>query len=128
VIDDKLVDTLLSVLGNSQESEALRATAAISLGPVLEYADTDGFESADDGPISEETFRRTQASVRERYLAAKVPKAVHRRVLKAAVRPEKHKQIDPREQAIETALSPGASFRTTRHGHSCMMPRRLRTR
>lgn len=103
VIDDKLVDALLSVLGNSEESESLRATAAISLGPVLEYADMDGFESADDGPISEETFRRTQASLRELYLAAEVPKAVRRRILEAAVRaPE-----DWHQDAIRAAYTCG---------------------
>ncbi len=74
VINDELVDTLLSILQNGNESEKLRAKAVISLGPVLEYADTDGFEDPDDVPISEGTFRRIQELLRKLYLDADVPK------------------------------------------------------
>src|SRR6266540_1305615 len=63
VINDELADALLSILRSGDESEALRGQAAISLGPMLEQADMDGFEEA-----------------------AGVPKDVRRRILDAAVR------------------------------------------
>ena len=52
VINDELVDALLAIVHNSKDSESLRARAAISLGPALEYAYMDGFEDAGDVPIS----------------------------------------------------------------------------
>src|SRR5438445_4093968 len=60
VINDELVDALLSVLRSGEESEELRGLAAISLGPVLDHADTNGFEDPDDAPITEHTFHRIQ--------------------------------------------------------------------
>ena len=86
VINDNLVDVLLSVLRSGDGSEELRGQAAISLGPVLEYADTDGFEDPDDAPISEGAFRRVQDSLRKLYVDADVPKNVRRRILEASVR------------------------------------------
>ena len=47
VINDELVDALLTIVNNFKDSDSLRATAAISLGPVLEYAYMDGFEDAE---------------------------------------------------------------------------------
>jgi len=44
VINDELADALLSIVGNGEESENLRARAVISLGPALETAYIDGFE------------------------------------------------------------------------------------
>lgn len=85
VINDELVDILLSILQNGNESEKLRAKAVISLGPVLERADTDGFEDPDDVPITEGTFRRIQKSLRKLYLDAEVTKEVRRRILEASV-------------------------------------------
>jgi hypothetical protein len=49
-------ETLVSVLRDKQAAEpdrVLATEAAISLGPILEYADTEGFEDAGDVPISE---------------------------------------------------------------------------
>jgi hypothetical protein len=85
-IDDELVDALLSILRDGDESAKLRGKAAISLGPVLEHADMDGFEDADDVPIAERTFHRIQASLRKLYMDADVPKNVRRRILEASVR------------------------------------------
>jgi hypothetical protein len=59
-INDELVGALQTVLCNDVEPEKLRAKAAISLGPVLEHADTDGFEDPDDVPITERTFQAIQ--------------------------------------------------------------------
>ncbi len=86
VINDELVDALLSIIQGDDESEELRGKAAISLGPVLEHADIDGFDDPDDVPISEETFRKIQESLHRFYLDATVPKDVRRRILEASVR------------------------------------------
>jgi hypothetical protein len=85
-IDDTLVGTLLSVLRSADESESLRSRAAISLGPALEYADTEGFEEPDEVPISERTFREVRESLRRLFRDASVPKDVRRRILEASVR------------------------------------------
>lgn len=86
VINEELVDALLFILQSSAESEELRGRAAISLGPVLEHADTDGFEDPDDVPISEDTFWKIQESLRRLYMDADVPKNIRRRILEASVR------------------------------------------
>ncbi len=99
VINDSLVDELLSVLQSGAESDELRARAAISLGPVLEHADTDGFEDPDDVPISEDTFHRIQDSLRKLYLDADVPEDVRRRILETSVRA----QQDWHQDAISAA-------------------------
>jgi hypothetical protein len=103
VIDDTLVGTLLSIMQNADEPESLRGQAAISLGPALEYADTTGFEDADDVPISERTFREARESLRTLFRDASVPKNVRRRILEASVRaPE-----DWHRDAIGTAYASG---------------------
>src|SRR6266567_1558258 len=86
VINDELVDVLLSILRSGDEPEKLRGQAAISLGPVLEYADMHGFEEADDIPIAERTFHRIQESLRKLYMDAGVPKDVRRQILEGSVR------------------------------------------
>jgi len=69
VINDDLADTLLTVVRSADEPEQLRAKAAISLGPVLEQAETYGFEDPDDVPITERTCRNIQDSLEKIYLA-----------------------------------------------------------
>src|SRR5437867_317118 len=86
VINDELVDALLSILRGGDKPEEVRGRAAISLGPVLEQADTGGFEDADDLPITELTFHRIQESLRKLSMDASVPKEVRRRILEASVR------------------------------------------
>ena len=103
VINDELVDTLLSILRRSDESEKLRSKAAISLGPVLEQADMHGFEDADDVPITERTFHRIQESLRKAYTDAAVPKEVRRRILEASVHTTQHWHPD----AVRAAYSSG---------------------
>ena len=103
VIDDDLVDTLLTVVRSADEPEQLRAKAAISLGPVLEQADMDGLEDPDDVPITERTFRNIQDSLEKIYLDNSTPKEVRRRILEASVRaPETWHQ-----DAIRYAYSSG---------------------
>jgi hypothetical protein len=86
VINDDLADALLAVVSSSIEPERLRARAAISLGPVLEHADTSGFEDPDDVPITERTFRKIQDTLQKLYLDSSTPKEVRRRILEASVR------------------------------------------
>jgi hypothetical protein len=103
VIDDDLADTLLTVVRSADEPGQLRAKAAISLGPVLEQAETDGFEDPDDVPITERTFRNIQDSLEKIYLDNSTPKEVRRRILEASVRaPEAWHQ-----DAIRYAYSSG---------------------
>ena len=74
VINDELADTLVTIASGADEPEQLRARAAISLGPVLEQADTDGFEDPDDVPVTEDTFRTIQESLEKLYLDKSTPR------------------------------------------------------
>ena len=86
VVDDELVDALLSIVASGERSAEVRGKAAISLGPVLEHADTAGFEDDDDAPITEATYHRVRESLQRLYTDARVPKDVRRRILEASVR------------------------------------------
>lgn len=86
VINNDLADMLLTIAGRADEPEQLRARAAISLGPILEQADTDGFEDPDDVPITEATFHNIQNSLERIYGDKNAPKYVRRRILEASVR------------------------------------------
>ena len=93
-IDDQLAAALLSLVGEATASDALRARAALSLGPVLEHMDhgrDDYYLSLDEEtfappPISEHTFQRIRQSLRARYLEEEIPQEVRRRILEASVR------------------------------------------
>jgi len=96
VAGDELAQALLDIVRRSSAPEDLRSTAAISLGPALESADTDDFE---DGsvPISERMFDTIRRSLREAFGEAAVPVQVRRRILEASVRapqPWHHEAID----------------------------------
>jgi len=86
VINNDLADVLLTIAGSTDEPEQLRARAAISLGPILEQADTDGFDDPDDVPITEGTFHNIQDSLEKVYSDKSTPKEVRRRILEASVR------------------------------------------
>jgi hypothetical protein len=86
VVNDELVEALLSILRSGDESRVLRGQAAISLGPVLEQVDMQGFEDPDDVPVAERTFHRIGQSLRTLYMDADVPEEVRRRILEASVR------------------------------------------
>lgn len=103
VINDELVDALLSILRSGDKPETVRVRAAISLGPVLEHADTAGFEDADDLRIAERTFHGIQESLRRLYMDANVPKDVRRRILEASVRAPR----DWHQDAVRAAYSSG---------------------
>jgi HEAT repeats len=103
VINDDLADALLMIANSANESEQLRSRAAISLGPALEQADTDGFEDPQDVPITEPMFRTIQESLEKLYLDNNTPKEARRRSLEASVRaPQVWHQA-----AIEQAYSGG---------------------
>ena len=101
-INDRLADALLSIVRSGEEPEQLRAKAAISLGPVLECADLDGFEDfPDDTPITAVTFGKIQELLRKLYMDAAVPKELRRRILEASVRAPQ----DWHQDAIRSAYS-----------------------
>jgi len=82
----------------------LRAAAAIALGPVLEQAETGGFEDPYDVmPITQRTFRNIQDWLHKLHFDNSIPKEVRRRILEASVRaPEEWHQ-----NAIRAAYSSG---------------------
>ena len=101
VIDDELAHALLAILRRGDKAEKVRGLAAISLGAVLEHADIEGFEDADDLPITEGTFLEIQESLRRLYRDANVPVEVRRRILEASVRAPQ----DWHQQAIRAAYA-----------------------
>jgi hypothetical protein len=103
VINDELADALMAIVRDAEEPEKLRAKAAISLGPVLEQADMDGFENPNDVPISERTFRNIQDTLHRLYLDDSNPKEVRRRILEASVRASQNWH----QNAIMAAYSSG---------------------
>ena len=103
VINDELADVLTAIIRRPDESEQLRAVAAVALGPVLEQAETDGFEDPDDVPITQRTFRNIQDCLHKLHFDNSIPKEVRRRILEASVRaPEEWHQ-----NAIRAAYSSG---------------------
>ena len=86
VINDKLADALLQIVRRGDNTEELRGTAAIALGPAFEHADTMGFEDSEDLLLSEKAFGKVQQSLRKLFLDADVPRDVRRKILEASVR------------------------------------------
>jgi hypothetical protein len=103
VVDDEIVDKLLSILVDSTESEELRAQAAISLGPALEQAHVEAFDDPDAVPISEATFDRAQETLATLYKDSQTPKLLRRRALEASVRAPQ----DWHPEAVQTAYRSG---------------------
>jgi hypothetical protein len=102
-MDDELAEALLAIAGSREEPEALRAQAAISLGPVLEQTDLDGFDDPDDVPITEQTFHAIQDLLHRLYLDESNTKELRRRILEAAVRAPQ----DWHRSAVSAAYSSG---------------------
>jgi hypothetical protein len=86
VVNDALVKALLRVVGAADESDEIRAAAAISLGPVLEHTDTFEFDDPEDTYISEDTFDLIQLAFEKLFVDESVPVLVRRRILEASVR------------------------------------------
>ena len=107
-MNDDLADALLAIVGSKDESEELRATAAIGLGPVLEQADIElvddeEFDDPECVPITLHTFRNLRDSLHQLYLDESNPQEVRRRILEAAVRAPQDWQKD----ATRVAYSSG---------------------
>jgi HEAT repeat protein len=103
IMNDELANALLAIIGSGDESEELRAVAAISLGPALEEAYLDDFEDPDDVAITEPTFQSIRDSLHKLYLDESNPKEVRRQILEAAVRAPQ----DWQTSAISAAYSSG---------------------
>ncbi len=101
IVDDKMVEKLIEILQNTEESEELRGKAAISLGPVLELADMEGVDDTDEASITEETYHRIQETLHETYSDTRLPTEVRRRSLEASVRSPENWH----EGAVRTAFS-----------------------
>jgi hypothetical protein len=84
--NDEIAEVLLSILKNGHEPETLRGSAAIALGPALEYADMDDFDAPGDVPITESMFANIQKTFYKLYRDGGVPTEVRRRILEASVR------------------------------------------
>jgi uncharacterized protein (UPF0147 family) len=113
VMGDEMAGLLLSILRDKSQPEGVRAQAAISLGPGLDMADTEGYEEDDpfsEPPFSEETFHEIRKTLRAIHGDEAVPKTVRRRALEASVRAPEDWQTD----AIRTAYASGDSeWKTT---------------
>ena len=70
VINDELNATLIVLMENGEQSEEIRAQAAISLGPVLEQSDTDGFEDTADLPSEDEAGGSSPSSACTSFAAS----------------------------------------------------------
>ena len=102
VMNDEVADLLLSIVQSADEPGRLRARAAISLGPALEEADTQGYDDDFVEPsISSAMFKRIQATLRRIHDDEDAPKEVRRRVLEASVRSPQ----DWHKDAIRAAYS-----------------------
>ncbi|MGO8791839.1 MAG: hypothetical protein ACLQVL_31245 [Terriglobia bacterium] len=108
VMDDEVAGILLAIVQANDEPEELRGRAAISLGPVLEEADTEliddeEFDDPEGVPISLDTFRNIRDSLRKLYLDEHNSKELRRRILEASVRAPQ----DWHARAISAAYSSG---------------------
>jgi hypothetical protein len=102
VMDEDMADLLRAIVAGAEEPPELRSKAAISLGPVLEETEVEGFEDDfSDPPIGEDSFRRIQETLRSVCLDERIPKSVRRSALEASVRAEE----DWHEKAVREAYS-----------------------
>jgi uncharacterized protein (UPF0147 family) len=99
VMNDNLGNLLLTIIQDNDEPEELRAKAAISLGPALDYGNMMEFDDPDDIVLSEGVFHKVQAQLQDIYQDANSPKTLRRRVLEASVRAP----MDWHKQAIQEA-------------------------
>ncbi len=105
VVNDHIARALLGIAANRSAEEDLRCTAAISLGPALEDADSLDDEMPDETVISEEVFAELRRGLRKIYMDADSPDKLRRSVLEAAVRaPE-----DWHREAVRGAYHQGNS-------------------
>ena len=104
VMNDDLANALLAIVRSADAPEKLRAQAAISLGPVLEQGDTQGFDDPDDPdivPVSQQIYVSIQDNLRQLFNDPAVPREVRRRALESSVRAPQEWHTE----AIRTAWS-----------------------
>lgn len=102
VMDDEMARLLVDILGSADEPEKVRARAAISMGPVLEQTDINGFDDPyEEAPVSEPVFNQIRDTLRKVHLDEHAPKEVRRRALEGAVRSPQ----DWQENATRAAYS-----------------------
>jgi len=99
VTSDEMTASLLIIVNNPDEGEALRSAAVIALGTGLEYADMMGFEDPQDIVISEEVFQRVQAILKDLYDDTDLPEGFRRRVLETSARAPQEWHIDAVREA-----------------------------
>lgn len=100
VMDTDMAAFLLPFVKDTGESEKIRATAAVSFGAGLEYADLMEFDENDE-TISEEMFKEIQETFRTLYHDPNTPKIVRRKILEGSVR----SPMDWHQKAIQEANS-----------------------
>jgi hypothetical protein len=103
VMNDQLAASLMKIVSAPDEPGKLRATASISLGPVLEQSYFDQFDDPDDVPIDEQMFRTIQDTFQKLFFDNHVPKEVRRRILEASIRASENWHPD----AIRSAYATG---------------------
>lgn len=106
VVNDELSEALIALVADASRNDRLRGTAAIALGPILEHADTEGFDDEDEVPISEQTFRKIQRRFRELFEQQELPAEVRRRVLEASVRAPQQWHKEAVRKAYESQEEP----------------------
>lgn len=86
VVNDKLVEGLLTVLANDDEPDELRNNSAIALGPALEHSYCYGFDDIEDILITEQVYKKIQEVLHNLFMNTSIPNIVRRRILEASVR------------------------------------------
>jgi hypothetical protein len=86
IVNDRLADALLVIIGNNDEPDELRGRAAIALGPVLEWGFIEDFDDPAEIPITESMFNRIQQTFHQLFQMVNLPKLVRCRILEASVR------------------------------------------
>jgi hypothetical protein len=110
VVNDRITDALLDIVNHPAEPAEMRSTAAIALGPALEYADTMGFDDADDLLVTPAALQRIQEALQRLHGDAEAPKDLRRAALEASVRAP----LNWHAEAIDQAYSGGdAAWRLT---------------
>ena len=95
-------------MGRNHASDSAREKAALSLGPVLEAAHAEGFDTG-LAPIGQATFKRIQQRLAEVYADRDAPSPLRRRALEALA----HAPRDGLAEAIRAAHRGARDWRVT---------------
>ena len=103
VASEEMASALLAIARDPAEAPELRGRSAVSLGPMLEDADTNLPEFPEDIEISSETFELLKVALRSLYDDEDAPTFLRRMALEGAVRA----QADWLGPAIRAAWADG---------------------